>query len=105
MIELPAVRVCGGGGGRRRVLHRRMGLAQRYELQGRIHGPAHQRSKRALVLSAVDHRREHVFVRLRSRSDGKVRKDRDLSGAESGFRGLAPNPRRAAATDLARHSE
>ncbi len=95
MIELPAVRVCGGGGGRRRVLRRRMGLTQRYELQGRIHGPAHQRSKRALVLSAVGHRREHVFVRLRSWSDGKLRKDRDPPTRESGFRGLAPNPPRA----------
>jgi hypothetical protein len=105
MIELPAVRVCGGGGGRLDVLLRRMGLAQRYELQGRVHGPAHQRSKRALVLSAVGHRREHVFVRLRLWSDGKFRKDRDPSDADSGFRGLAPNSRRARATDLARHSE
>ena len=78
MIELPAVRVYGGGGGRRRMPLRRMGLTQRYELQGRIHGPAHQRSKRALVLSAIGHRREHVFVRLRSASDGKRRNDREL---------------------------
>src|SRR3954471_1886274 len=102
MIELPTVRVYGGGGGRRNVPLRRMGLAQRYELQGRVHGPAHQRSKRALVLSAVDHRREHVFVRLRSGSDGKIRKVRDPLEAESGFRGLAPNPRHGPATDLAR---
>ena len=81
MIELPAVRVSGGGGGRGRAKRPRRGcLTQRYELQGRIHGPAHQRSERALVLSAVGHRREHVFVRLRSGSDGKQRNVRDPEG-------------------------
>ena len=83
MIELPAVRVSGGGGGRPACdAPPRCCLTQRYELQGRIHGPAHQRSERALVLSAVGHRREHVFVRLRSGSDGKVRSDRDPEGAK-----------------------
>ena len=81
MIERPTVRVCGGGGGRQRAMRRRGCLTQRYELQGRIHGPAHQRSERALVLSGVGHRREHVFVRLRSGSDGKLRNDRDPEAA------------------------
>src|SRR4051794_34337121 len=100
MIEGAAVRVCGGGGGRR-GLCRQVGLAQRHELQGRIHGPAHQLSERALVLAAIGHRREHVFARLRSRSDGKSRSERDPDRRSNGFHGTEPNPARAAATDLA----
>src|SRR3954470_16400838 len=72
MTERSAVRVPGGGGGRRRGLRRRGGLTQRDELQGRIHGPAHQLSERALVLATFGHRREHVFATLRFPSDGKL---------------------------------
>ena len=105
MIELPAVRVSGGGGGRGRAMRRRGGcLTQRYELQGRVHGPAHQRSKRALVLSAVGHRREHVFVRLRSGSDGKQRNVRDPEGPNCGSRGAKPNHPDRPATVLARRT-
>src|SRR4051812_27723621 len=102
MIELPAVRVSGGGGGRGRAMRPRRGcLAQRYELQGRVHGPAHQRPERALVLAVVGHRREHVFVRLRLGSDGRQRRVRDLEGAISESRGAKPNGPERAASDLA----
>src|SRR5262245_4605532 len=101
MIEVPAVRVPGGGGGRRRAMRRRGGLTQRYELQGRVHGPAHQRPERALVLAAVGHRREHVFVRLRLGSDGNEPNVRDPEGGISGFHGPKPKARRGAATVLA----
>src|SRR4051794_26250828 len=74
MIEASAVRVHDGGGARRGRC-REVGLTQRDELQGRIHGPAHQLSERALVLATVDHRREHVFARLWVGSDGNKRSE------------------------------
>src|SRR4051812_39036564 len=64
---LSTMRVLGRGGGRlRRRTCGRGCLAQRDELQGRIHGPAHQRPQRALVLATVGHRGEHVFGKLRA---------------------------------------
>ena len=97
MIERPAVRVHDGGGGRFAV-GERAGLTQRDELQGRIHGPAHQLSERALVLAAFGHRREHVFARLWIRSDGKKPKVRDPDPGICGFRGVEPNRGSHAAT-------
>jgi hypothetical protein len=97
-----AMRVLGRGGGRR--WHRALGrgcLAQRDELQGRIHGPAHQLAKRALVLATVGHRGEHVFVNLRRRSDGNLRSERDPDRQGAGSLGAARNHRPGAATDLA----
>ena len=104
MIELSAVRVCVGGGGRRGGC-REVCLAQRDELQGRIHGPAHQLSERALVLATVDHRREHVFARLGGWSDGKGRRERDPQDAISGSHGVEPKGACRAAIDLARPAE
>src|SRR3954451_12654571 len=101
MTERSAMRVPDGGGGRRCGRHRREGLTQRDELQGRIHGPAHQLSERALVLATGGHRREHVFSGLRSRSDGKTRSERDPHGPIRGSRGAEPKAPRRGATDLA----
>src|SRR3954467_7592477 len=100
MIELSAVRVLGGGGGRRGPC-RQVCLTQRDELQGRIHGPAHQLSERALVLATVGHRREHVFVRLWVGSDGNKRREWGPQAQFPGSRGAEPNRPAAAATDLA----
>src|SRR3954467_12396653 len=100
MIELSAVRVLGGGGGRRGAC-RQVGLTQRDELQGRIHGPAHQLSERALVLATVDHRREHVFARLRSASDGMSREMWGREAGICGFGGAEPKAPARAARDLA----
>ena len=83
MIERSTMRVPGGGGGRGRGRCLRGCLTQRDELQGRIHGPAHQLAKRALVLATFDHRREHVFVRLRVGSDGKLRERPGSRGPDS----------------------
>src|SRR5215212_8617906 len=90
MIETSAVRVRVGGGGRRGWC-REVGLTQRDELQGRVHGPAHQLSERALVLATVDHRREHVFARLWGWSDGKGRRVRRLRAQFPGSHGAEPN--------------
>lgn len=100
MIERATVRVHDGGGGRR-SRGRAVSLTQRDELQGRIHGPAHQLSERALVLAAFGHRREHVFARLWVRSDGKAPKEREHHRANCGFHGVEPNTGSPSATDLA----
>src|SRR4051812_48401612 len=100
---LSTMRVLGRGGGRlRRRTCGRGCLAQRDELQGRIHGPAHQRPQRALVLATVGHRGEHVFVNLRGGSDGNLRTKRDPGGRFRGSHGAARNRPPRAATDLAR---
>jgi hypothetical protein len=73
-IETSAMRVLGrGGGGRRPGGGRpgRMCLAQRGELERRIHGAPHQLAERALGLSTDDRRGEHVFGKLRVGSDGR----------------------------------
>ncbi len=101
MTEWQAVRVLGSGGGRRRALRRRSGLTQCHELQGRIHGPAHHRSKRAFGRAAVGHRREHVFVRLRSRSDGNLRTRAGSRGPNSRISRPSAESARAPAIDLA----
>src|ERR1700750_3495122 len=67
--EVSAMRVPGRGGGR----GLRGCLTQRDELQGRIHGPAHQLAERALSRATVGHQGEHVFVKLREPSDGNLR--------------------------------
>jgi hypothetical protein len=82
-----AVRVCGRGGGR----GTRGCLTQRDELQGRIHGPAHQLAERALGRATVGHRGEHVFGKLRRAPDGNLRKERGRGGS----RGVEPNPLQA----------
>ncbi len=97
MTELPAVRVLARGGGR----GRRGCLTQGDELQGRIHGPAHQRSERALLRSAVGHRGEHVFGNLRRASDGNTRKVRDPEAGKRGSHAPERNPRGQSAIDLA----
>ena len=68
----PAVRVDGRGGGLRGLDRPRGGgcLTQRRELDGRVDGPAHQLAERALVRAACGRWGEHVFVKLRSPSDG-----------------------------------
>ena len=101
MDRIEAMRVFGGGGGRGPGLCLRGCLTQRDELQGRVRGPAHQLAKRALVLATFDHRREHVFVRLRVGSDGIARNVRDRGRPLSGSHGAEPNPPRGGATDLA----
>jgi hypothetical protein len=81
--EPSAVRVCGGGGGRRRGAcpHRpgsRVGdvngaercLAQRRELECRSHSTAHQLAERALGRATCRQLGEHVFVKLGMGSDG-----------------------------------
>jgi hypothetical protein len=72
MTERPAVRVLarGGGGGAWCRWRRRPCLAQRRERGGRADGLAHQLAERALPRAVCGHRWEHVFGRLRSRSDG-----------------------------------
>ena len=101
MIERAAMRVHDGGGGRH-GLCRRVGLTQRDELQGRIHGPAHQLAKRAFVRAAFGHRREHVFARLRIRSDGKTPNVRGGHPGKCGFRAVEPNRGSHAASELAK---
>jgi hypothetical protein len=100
MIERATVRVHDGGGGRRSRC-RAVSLTQRDELQGRIHGPAHQLSERALVLAAIGHRREHVFARLWGGSDGKGPKVREPDRPICGSHGVEPNRGSPAASDLA----
>jgi hypothetical protein len=71
--EWPAVRVLArGGGGDRRVPDGRLRpcLAQRRERCSRVDGLAHQLAERALERAACGRRGEHVFGRLRTRSDG-----------------------------------
>ena len=72
-IETSAVRVLGRGGGGpgQRGCLGRVCLTQRGELERRIHGAPHQLAKRAFGLSTDDRRGEHVFVKLRRRSDGR----------------------------------
>ena len=82
--DLPAMRVLGRGGGgrplgigrrrrRRRpggCLRRRRCLTQRRERQRRVDGATHQLSEGALGRAAGGQRGEHVFGKLRVRSDG-----------------------------------
>jgi hypothetical protein len=70
--EWPAVRVeaRGGGGRRAGIPLRSLCLAQRRERRGRVHSLAHQLAERALPRAACGRRGEHVFGRLRRRSDG-----------------------------------
>lgn len=70
--EWPAVRVLarGGGGGPGRGPLRSLCLTQRCERRGRVDGAAHQLAERALLRAARGRRGEHVFARLRRRSDG-----------------------------------
>src|SRR4051794_16505487 len=77
--HVSAMRVPGRGGER----GTRGCLSQRDELQGRIHGPAHQLAERALVRATVGHQGEHVFVRLWGGSDGKGRNERGHSGSRA----------------------
>ncbi len=105
MIERSTMRVSGGGGVRGRGRCLRGCLTQRGELQGRVHGPAHQLAKRALVLATFDHRREHVFVRLRAGSDGKGPNVRDPERPVRGSDGAEPKPTCAPESDLAEGSE
>jgi hypothetical protein len=81
--NVSAMRVPGRGGGR----GTRGCLTQRDELQGRIHGPAHQLAERALLRATAGHQGEHVFANLRRRSDGKARNER----LRRGSRGPEPN--------------
>ena len=71
-IETSAMRVLVRGGGSLRPGGRpgRVCLAQRGELERRIHGAPHQLAKRALGSATVDRRGEHVFEKLRIGSDG-----------------------------------
>src|SRR3954471_6113493 len=80
--HVSAMRVSGRGGGR----GTRGGLTQRDELQGRIHGPAHQLAERALVRATVGHQGEHVFARLCGRPDGKARNERGRRGSRAAER-------------------
>src|SRR5438034_4081409 len=73
--NVSAMRVNGRGGGR----GTRGGLTQRDELQGRIHGPAHQLAERALLRATAGHQGEHVFATLRGGPDGNVRGERPPS--------------------------
>jgi len=100
MIKRAPMRVHDGGGGRR-GLRRTVSLTQRDELQGRVHGPAHQLAKRAFVRAAFGHRREHVFARLRIRSDGKKPNVRGGHPGNCGFGSLEPNRGSRAATEIA----
>jgi hypothetical protein len=70
--ELPAVRVLarGGGGGPGLTALRSLCLTQRRERCSRVDGVAHQLAERALLRAACGRRGEHVFVKLRTPSDG-----------------------------------
>jgi len=114
--DLPAVRMLGAGGGgrlprggggrrcRRGLLREalRRCLSQRGERQRRVHGVAHQRCERALLRAAgCGQRGEHVFEKLRPRSDGsrKVRGRPGLVPARFGSARRLQNTR--SASDLA----
>ena len=110
--EPSAVRVCGGGGGRRRGAFpdrpgSRVGdlhgaercLAQRRELECRSHGTAHQLAERALGRATCRQLGEHVFAKLGVGSDGTNASDSDEVHA---FRSPERKIRSETATGLAR---
>jgi hypothetical protein len=87
----PPVRVLVTGGRRRRARLRRreVGLTQGRELERRAYGAPHQLAERALRL-AGGRWGEHVFGKLRFRSDGNAASDRRTSRTPQRFRGVEP---------------
>src|SRR5687767_5020759 len=94
-IQPAAVRVReGGGGGPRGACGRRLGnrclrcrgaeggLTQRRELECRADGLSHPLAERAIEWPACRQRGEHVFVKVRSPSDGTGAEER---AREPGF--------------------
>jgi hypothetical protein len=112
--DLPAVGMSGGGGGGSRPLGSgrsrwrgprgavlRRCLTQRGELQRRVDGAAQQLAERALVRTAGGQRGEHVFEKLRRRSDGTAANS-GIAPSDLGRSALRRRiARRPAATDLA----
>ena len=101
-IERPAVRVRRGGGRHGPRVRPGGCLAQRGELDGRVHGRTHQLAERALVRSADRRGGEHVFVKLGRRPDGTARRARPPRGRAALFGSAPPTGRGAVARELAR---
>src|SRR3954452_22894970 len=102
MTEVPAMRVHGPGGGAAAGLPARQRcLTQGGELHGRTNGLSHQLAKRALSRAAGGHRGEHVFVKLRSRSDGNAEVANSRKADRARFGSGTCVRARGAASDLA----